>query len=166
MDTEKVFKTKTGYCHLLEDKIVLTRNGVIGNAAKLTMGNNIARPLFMYSVISVGLFYFTFKAFTNGQSLEAIFFLILGLFLLLGIFKSLNNSGTPIIERKKIVEIEFKKAFPGASRAYFIVRFENPSGKRKNRLIMLPGSFSNGQIETEKALNIMKSEFNHIKNAN
>ena len=165
MDTEKVFKTKTGYCHILQDKIVLTRDGVIGNIAKVTIGNNIARPLVIYGLISVGLFYLAFKDFTGGQRSEAFLFLILGLFLLLGIFRSLNNSGTPIIKRQKIRNIEFKKAFSGATRAYFIVRFENESGQIKQRLIMLPGSLSNGQIETKKALEIMTSEFNHIKNA-
>jgi hypothetical protein len=165
MDTEKVFKTKTGYCHILQDKIVLTRDGVIGNVAKVTMGNNIARPLIIYGLISVGLFYLAFKDFTDGQRPEAFLFLVLGLFLLLGIFRSLNNSATPIIERQKIKDIEFKKALSGATRAYFIVRFENESGKIKQRLIMLPGSLSNGKIETEKALEIMKTEFRHIKSA-
>jgi len=37
----KTFKTKTGYCHILPDRIVLTRDGVIGNVAKMTVGNNI-----------------------------------------------------------------------------------------------------------------------------
>jgi hypothetical protein len=101
----------------------------------------------------------------DGQTPEAFLFLILGLFLLLGIFRSLNNSGTPVIERQKIRDIEFKKALPGATRAYFVVRFENESGHIKQRLIMLPGSLSNGELETEKALKIMTSEFNHIKNA-
>jgi hypothetical protein len=45
MESEKIFKTKTGFCHILPDKIVLKRDGVVGNAAKVTVGNNIARIL-------------------------------------------------------------------------------------------------------------------------
>lgn len=164
MDTGKVFKTKTGYCHILQNKIVLSRDGLIGNVAKVTMGNHIARPLVIYGILSAGLFYLAFKDFTKGQKPEAFLFFIPGVFLLIGIFRSLNNSATPVIERQKIRDIEFKKALPGATRAYFIVHFENESGQIKKRLIMLPGSLNNGQIETEKALEIMTSEFNHIKN--
>src|SRR4051812_2432205 len=140
MDTEKIFKTKTGYCHILQDKLVLTRDGVIGNLSKLTMGNKIARPLIIYGLISVGFFYIAFKDFTNGQKPEGFFFVLCGLFLSLAVFRSINNTATPVIEREKIKEIKFKKAIPGLTRAYFIVRFENERGQIKQRLIMLPGS--------------------------
>ena len=165
MDAEKVFKTKSGYCHVLRDKIVLTRDGVIGNVANVTMGNNIARPLIIYGLIVIGLFYFAIKNFNSGQNFSTLFFTALGLFLIFGILKSLNNSATPVIDKEKIKDIEFKKAVTGATRSYFIVRFENDSGQIKRRLIMLPGSLSNGQVETEKALQIMTTEFGHIKNA-
>ena len=159
MDTEKIFKTKTGYCHVLQDKIVLTRDGVIGNISKVTIGNNIARPLIIYGLISIGLFCLGIKGFNQGEPVPAFLFIILGLLLVLGIFKSLNNSATPVIERDKIRNIEFKKAVPGATRAYFIIHFQSDNGQIKRRLIMLPGSLTGGQTETEKALQIMTEEF-------
>ena len=159
MDTEKVFKTKTGYCHVLQDKIVLTRDGVIGNISKMTMGNNIVRPLIIYGLISIGLFYLAIKGFNQGQTGTGFLFIIFGLLLVFGIFSSLNNSGTPVIDRDKIKNIEFKKAVSGATRAYFIVHFQTDNGQANKRLIMLPGSLSGGQLETEKALQIMTEEF-------
>ena len=164
MHTENIFKTKSGYCQVLKDKIVLTRDGVTGNVAKVTMGNNIVRPLIIYGVISMSLFFLGFKSFSEGRTLEALFLVIIGFFLIFAIIKSSKNSASPIINRQNIKDIEFKKAVPGATRAYFIIRFENEVGKIKQRLILLPGSLSNGESETQKALEIMISEFQQIKN--
>ena len=152
MHTENIFKTKSGYCQVLKDKIVLTRDGVTGNVAKVTMGNNIVRPLIIYGVISMSLFFLGFKSFSEGRTLEALFLVIIGFFLIFAIIKSSKNSASPIINRQNIKDIEFKKAVPGATRAYFIIRFENEVGKIKQRLILLPGSLSNGESETQKAL--------------
>lgn len=164
MEIEKIFKTKSGYCHVLPDKIVLTRNGLIGSIAKMTMGNNIARPLIIYGIISVWIFFLVAKMFAEGENVSASLFLIFGLLLVFGFFKNLHNSATPVIDRDKIKNIEFKKAISGVIRAYFIIRFETDTGKIKQRIIMLPGSLSNGPKETEKALEIMTTEFRQIKN--
>jgi len=56
MDNKNTFKTKTGFCHILPDKIILTRDGIIGNVAKVTVGNNINRILFIYGGLSAFLF--------------------------------------------------------------------------------------------------------------
>jgi hypothetical protein len=106
MDTEKVFKTKTGFCHILQDKIVLTRDGILGNVAAVTIGNSIARPLIIYGIISIGLFYFAFKNFKEGQSSSALLFTFLGVFLIFAIYKSLNNSASPIIDREKLKALQ------------------------------------------------------------
>ena len=52
MENEKTFKTKTGFCHILSDKIILTRDGIIGNVAKVTVENNINRVLLIYGGLS------------------------------------------------------------------------------------------------------------------
>ena len=164
MNTENTFRTKTGYCHITEDKIILTRDGIIGNLAKATMGNNIARPLIIYGLISLGLFFLAFKSFSEGEKVSANISLILGLLLVVNIIRSFNNSATPVIDRDRIRDIEFKNAITGATRSYFIIHFENDKGDLKRRLILLPGSLTNGKEETQKALQIMTSEFGEIKN--
>ena len=165
MNTEKVFKTKTGFCHILQDRIVLTRDGVVGNVTAVTMGNNIARPLIIYGIISIGLFYFAFNNFEERQKASAFLFAFLGLFLIFGIYRSFNNSASPVIERAKIKEIKFKRAIPGVARSYFVVFFATDNGQIKRRLIMLPGSLTGGRMETAKALQIMTEEFGEIKSA-
>ena len=164
MDTEKTFKTKTGYCHVLQDQIVLTREGIIANVSKVSMGDNIARPLIIYGLISLGLFFLAYKSFSGGQRLSVNISLVLGLLLIVNIIKSFNNSATPVIAREKIRDIEFRNAITGATHSYFIIHFENDKGNLKRRLILLPGSLTNGQKETRKALEIMTSEFGEIKN--
>ena len=158
MDNEKTFKTKTGFCHILPDKIVLTRDGIIGNVAKVTVGNNISRILIIYGGLSLGLFYFAFNSYKNGQIVQPTLFGLLGIYLVYGIVNSINNSATPIIDRQKIKEIKFKKAIVGLTRSRFEVLFEDEQRKIKKRLIMLPGSLTDGQNETEKAIKIMTDE--------
>ena len=158
MKNEKTFKTKTGFCHILPNKIILTRDGIIGNVAKVTVGKNITRILIIYGGLSAFLLYSAFNSFQKGQVPISTLYLIVGLFLIYGIFASLNNSATPIIERNKIKSIKFKKATFGITRSRFEILFEEENGKIKKRLIMLPGSISNGQNETERAIEIMKEE--------
>ena len=158
MNNEKIFKTKTGFCHILPDKIILTRDGIIGNVAKVTVGNNISRILISFSGLAVGLFYFAFDGYRNGQIVLPLLFGLLGIYLIYGITTSFNNSATPIIDRQKIKEVKFKTAIRGLTRSRFEVFFEDENGKTKKRLIMLPGSLTNGQNEIEKALKIMRNE--------
>lgn len=158
MESEKKFKTKTGYCHILQDKIILTRDGIIGNVAKITVGNGISRILIIYSFFAVFLFYFAFKAYQESKIVTTLFYTGFAAYLLYKVKQSTNYSATPIIERNKIKEVKFIDAKYGATRSRFEVIFEDEKGKIKTRLIMLPGSLNDGENETKKAIEIMKSE--------
>ncbi len=158
MEDNKTFKTKTGFCHILPDKIVLTRDGMIGNIESISVGNTMGLILLIYSGLSIALFYFAFDSYKNGQIAQTIFFSLLGAFLLYSILISTNNSTTPIIERTKIKEIKLTRGTRFITRSRFEVFFEDEKGKIKKRLIMLPGSLTGGQTETDKAIKIMKAE--------
>ncbi|NOT73582.1 MAG: phosphoribosylaminoimidazolesuccinocarboxamide synthase [Cyclobacteriaceae bacterium] len=157
METEKIFKTKTGYCHVTPDKIILTRDGVIGNISKVAVGNNISRILIIYGALSIGLLYFAYNSYLNGDTTTTIFFGLIGLYLIYGIVKSRNNSATPIIERKDIVNVTYNAGAAGLTRPRFEIEF-NEGGQIKKRLIMLPGTIAGGQNEGEKAVQIMRDE--------
>ena len=158
MAIEKLFKTKTGYCHIFPDKIILSRDGIIGNVAKVPVGNNISRILLIYGILSLFLLYSSLNRFQNGQTTRSVLYGVGALFLIYGIFTSLNNSAAPIIERSKIKEVKLKKAYLGITRSRFEVMFEDNNGKVKKRLIMLPGSLTGGKIETDKAVRMMIEE--------
>ena len=158
MNNEKTFKTKTGFCHILPDKIILTRDGFIGNVATLTGGKNLSGILIIYVGLSIWLFYNAFISYKDGQIFQSILYGLFAIYFVFGIAGSINNSATPIIYRQNIREVKLKKAIPGLTRSRFEVMFEDEHGKVKKRLIMLPGSLANGQNETEKAIKIMEEE--------
>ena len=54
MEKEKVFRTKTGFCHIFPDRIVLTRDGIVGNLSEITVSNSISRILTIYTLLLVG----------------------------------------------------------------------------------------------------------------
>lgn len=155
METEKTFKTKTGFCHITADKIILTRDGVIGNISKVTVGNKMTRILTIYGLLSIGLIYFAYDSFVKGDMTTTLFFGLIGLYLIYGIVNSRNNSATPVIERKDIKSVIYNSGTPGLTRPRFEVEF-NENGQIKKRLIMLPGTLAGGQSEADKAVQIMR----------
>jgi hypothetical protein len=157
METEKTFRTKTGFCHVTADKIILTRDGVIGNISKVTVGNNISRVLIIYGLLSIGLIYFAYDSYVKDDTAMTLFFGLIGLYLIYGIVKSRNNSATPIIERREIKNVTYNAGTSGLTRPRFEIEF-NDNGQIKKRLIMLPGTLGGGQREGDKAVQIMKEE--------
>ena len=157
MGTEKTFRTKTGFCHVTADKIILTRDGVIGNISTVTVGNNISRILIIYGLLSIGLIYFAYDSYVKGETAMTLFFGLIGLYLIYGIVKSRNNSATPIIERKDIKNVIYNAGTSGLTRPRFEIEF-NDNGQIKKRLIMLPRTLGGGQSEGDKAVQIMKDE--------
>lgn len=158
MESQKKFRTKTGYCHILPDKIILTRDGAIGDLSKIVVGNNILRILIIYGLISAALLYFSYNSFIKSDPVTGILLLLIVAYLIYGILSSINNSATPIIERQSIQDVKFIKATPGLTRSRFEVIFLDNNGKKKKRLIMLPGSMTGGPSETELAIKIMTEE--------
>jgi hypothetical protein len=155
---ENTFRTKSGYCHILPDKIVLTRDGVIGKLTELTAENDIRRLLFRYMILAAVLLFFAWDNYTKGMVWGTLVPALFALGLIYAIINSFNNSATPVIERSKIRKVRFIGPIPYITRAGFAVKFEDSEGKIKKRLILLPGSLSGGKAETEKALHIMKAE--------
>ena len=158
MEAEEIFRTKTGFCHILPNKIVLTRNGIRGSMAQVAVGNGMARPLIIYALVSIVLLFSAFDSYRKGELFWSIFFVVLSIYLLRGILNSLNNSATPVIDRNQIKQVIFRKGITGLTRSRFEVFFVDENNKIKKRLIMLPGLLSDGNSETQKALAIMANE--------
>src|SRR3989344_1787462 len=140
MENGKKFKTKTGYCHILKDKIVLSRDGIVGNVASVVSGNHIYQSVIIYLTAVGFLTYFLIKNYSEksyvGIALDATLIAVLSYY----IFRAFGYSATPVIERSKISQIVYKKA------------------RNKKRLIFLPGSLTNGEAIANEALDIMRSE--------
>ncbi|MCD7932409.1 MAG: hypothetical protein LUH15_14230 [Tannerellaceae bacterium] len=158
METEKIFKTKSGFCHILPGKIVLTRDGIVGNLSEIVVGNNIKRIQITYSILAVFLVYFAYKTYLTGGVIELIISFGLASYLVSGVINSQTLSATPVIDRNKIKLVQFKKGINGITRSRFEILFEDTDGKLKKQLIMLPGSLNNGSYATALAVKIMKEE--------
>jgi hypothetical protein len=157
MENEKVFRTKTGFCHVLDDKIVLTKDIHVDSVAEVPR-NAVAMSLAIYGVLAIGLFYLAFVGFQKGSILSPAMLTLIGLFLVYGILTSTNNSVEPILEREKIKSVKLRKAITGLTRSRFEIMFEDNNGRTKKRLIMLPGSLTGGDAATERAVKIMTEE--------
>ena len=157
MESEARFKTKTGYCHLLEDKIVLTRNGIIGDLAKVTVGRNILLPLFTYGILGVFLIYKSIDAIMKDAWSIGLLYGLAGIFFLFNIFKSAAYSATPIILKEQISKIEFRPAKKYLTRGYFKVDFTDNKGRLKHRLIMLPSHNNEAEDASEQAIRMLEN---------
>ena len=152
------FKTKTGYCHILPDKIVITYDGIIGTVVEVAGGRNIVWIQVIYGAISIVSFYFAYDIYKTGHYVQTGIWAFIGLYLVYNIIRSLNISARPVIDRQRIREVRFNIGEPGLTRARFEVMFTDTRGQLKKRMIMMPGSLSGGQMETERALKIMREE--------
>lgn len=157
MEKEKIFRTKTGFCHITDDRLILTRDGVTGNFSKVVVGNRITRILAIYGCLSIALLYFAYDSYAHGDRATTWLLGFTALYLVYGIVKSRKYSATPIIERKDIQRVTYNGGIPGLTRPRFEVEF-NDNGEWRKRLIMLPGTLSGGQSEAHKAVDILTAE--------
>jgi len=151
------FRTKTGYCHVLPDRIILSSSPNPAIGAQGVTGKNIMQTLVMYGLLSLCLFYQAYNSYEENAIHFVVIFSLAGLYLLYVVFTSISNSTAPVIERKAIELVKFSKTIPGITRSHFAVFF-NENGKGKKRLILLPGTLAGGIDETALAVTIMKRE--------
>ncbi len=149
---EKTFKTRFEYCHIFDDKIVLTKTSEIMDLVadyaksindffKTLMVFLIFIPLF--AVLSV-IMYYEGKL---GLSLNAGAFSLF--FLALSFYTILFTSGSPVIKRNTIIKIKFKKSL----RLFNTIQIKyKSSGRIKTRSFVV----ENDQVDT--ALNLLKDE--------
>lgn len=160
---EKTFRTKSGYCHIFPDHILLNRSGVAGSLSKALVGKNVLRILIIYGIMTLALAYLAYDYYQKGYSGTAIFFAVASFLVALNLLKSRKYSAEHKIPRDKIRQVTFQNATSGFTRSSFLIEFENEQEQIKKRLILLPGSLTGGAEETERALEIMREEFEMVE---
>ena len=158
MNEAKTFRTKTGYCHILPDKIVLNRDAVYTGANTAPENNAMPVILLVYASFLAYLVYKGYQAYIVNNTGSLTWCVVFGMLAIWVLVRSWNNSTTGVIARETIKEIRFRKAMPGLTRSYFEIYFKDKKGRTKRRLLMLPGSLSGGKTGTEEALSVMKEE--------
>jgi hypothetical protein len=158
MDSEKKFKTKFGYCHILEEKIVIRNSGIRGNISKFIFNASMMRAQIFYFAFAVLATYFFVDAVRMGNVGLCILFGSFTLLYMYPVIVGHNYSATFEIKKRKIIRIEYKKGIPGLILARFVVHFETDEGKINKRIIALPGVFGENEVEAGKAIELFKSE--------
>lgn len=163
MSKPKSFRTKTGYCHILDDRLVLTRTGTVGKLADVVVGkNSIYRILLTWAATSVLSAYMAYNYYQAGNQPLFTLFFIMAAYLLISIVASLNNSNSPVVLKDSIISVELNKGLPGFTRARFIVTYKDEKGRKLKRLILLKGSIKKNKGEIEEAEEMMRSA-NYLK---
>ncbi len=157
MEKEKTFKIKNGFCHITPEKIIITKDGNIGEVSEKKEKGRFFKIALLYSLVSIYLLYKAYRYFDKGDLWTTLFYGVFALLFIFILFISRNNSSTPVIERKNIKKVKFTNGKSGYTRARFEIVFDE-NGTLKRRFIMLPGSLNDGENETKKALAIMKEE--------
>lgn len=157
MNTENndTFRTKTGVCTVTPERIVLTRGGVSGAAAAQIAGNNIRRTLLLYSVFGGAALLFGLWSAYRGSVIPGVLLSLVGIIFLCNVVASRNNSAAAVIDRASIRAVKAHPPHPPFTRGYFDVFFLE-DGKERKRIIMLPGSMSNGEEEYQQAVAVMR----------
>ncbi|MFA8449387.1 MAG: hypothetical protein ACEPOW_01700 [Bacteroidales bacterium] len=157
MSQNPKFKIRHGYCHILEDKIVISNLEEIRpekqkflEKKRFLLYNAIYLfffPGLSYNIIYSGFFDENWKLFTISTVL-----------LLLLTIRKIEYIRTwfPLkIEKSKIIKIKFKKnRFPLTS--YFKIIYENKSGKIASKIIPINIKMSIQKSQIEKAMELMR----------
>lgn len=152
--TPLTFTTKRGFCHVFEDRIVLTNDGNYNKVASNPKQQERNMFVYLYAFMAV---YFLFQAVEGYQESKsfALARMMLVLVLAVVVVKSFNTTGIPLILRSDIISVVYSPAKKHMTRPYFTIHYKNNKGAVKRRLIMLPGSLSGGNAATEKAVDAM-----------
>jgi hypothetical protein len=149
------FRTKTGFCTITAEQIILTRQGVRGASAEQVVGSSIGRSLLLYSLFGGAALLLGLWLIYQGSAFTGAFLALVGSILLWNVFASRNNSAANRIDRAAIRGIEAHPPRPPLTRGYFNVYFLE-DGQEHKRIIMLPSSLMNGQEEYQQAETIMR----------
>ena len=153
--SEHTFRTKTGTCTITPKQIILTHAGARGRMAEIIFGNSMIQGLIISGLIAIIFIAGGILFLVNANYLTGTVLSIFGIIFIWNIIASRNNSAALVIERPAIHHVTAHTPRPPLTRGYFAVYFDE-QGKQKKRLIMLPGSFSDGRKEYQKAIKIMQ----------
>jgi hypothetical protein len=158
METGKKFKTRTGFCHVMDDRIVLTDAGFFNRLADIVVQGEIKRTLALFLFLDILVFYFAYYNYLEGDIFWAGIFALIGLYIVHGIVKGFQLSVHPIIQRDRIREVELIKPIYCLSPPGVEITFLDDKGKRKKRAIFLAGTLKKHKAEVHQALKILREE--------
>lgn len=154
-DVEYVFRTKDGVCTVTNEKISMSRDGVKGAIVQSIHGNSMARSFVIYGLVAVAGIGYGAWCFTEGDTINGIFGVIVGAVVSVGMVVGWNASAANEIDIDSVQEVKsMKPSF--LMGGLFTVYFQQDSRIRK-RYIMLPKIHQGGSAEFESAIAAFRS---------
>jgi len=161
METNSTFKTKTGYCHILPDKIVLSVDGDIEKALNATSEKH--NPKALKSIFALIIIFLLGSVYYQYRNLQidlgtVIFIVVFSLILYFILLKMLSYPSVHQIDRSKISKIKLFKSHGGLTYSKFIVYFESENKKKMATDITLPDPNIFGKKYLDDAVKILTDE--------
>lgn len=163
MSTNKnrTFRTKTGFCHVLHDKILFSKNEDIEKALNETTENpNPISMKLILGLIFIGPVFIAYNQYSKSvidKTTFIITLLILPIIYFL-ISKFLKLKTISQIERNKISRIKLYKSLGGLTYTKFVIYFEAENKKRMATAITIPDQNIYGKRDIDNAIKIFTEE--------
>lgn len=154
---QKRFKTRSGYCHVHTDQIIITPFKYVKrmHESETKKKSFLFLAMLIFFILSLG--YFTYRRYTHEEWLQV--FVIGGTVLVFSLIaidkiKQLNSK---FIFRNTVKTIDFfySEGDEDKINNYFIVYFES-NGKKEHSIIMLPTTVGYKSKECEELIGIME----------
>ena len=159
--TQKIFRVKVGYCHILPDKIAFSKDGR-PESLDLNEPKQHAPTKFMtiYGLVLFSVSTLLIYKYTNNElDLTSVIttFLIISVFIYY-LFKVLNYQTRTYFERDRIISVKYKPSLGPLTHGQFNFSIKSENGKILHTSIILRDHNVFGKKETDEAIKIMVDE--------
>ncbi len=158
---DKTFRTKSGYCHILQDKIVFSKDGDLEKALTEKGQNHNSKSFkILFAFILCILIYFVYDQYKkeiidlNTLTISLIACPFIYFFVALG----LNYETIAQIDRKKINKTQLHSRTHPLTYPKFIIYFDNEMGKKKVTAVVFRDPNLFGKTDMENAIRILREE--------
>ena len=156
------FKTESGYCHILLDKIIFNDTETPDEDFANKEADVISKSVIVYSIVFSILIAGVISGILFSADLYyTLIILIFALWFLFRIIYKILHTQTNSILRSSITKIEFKEAIYNVQNAHFVIHFKTDNNSSRKKYIGLPtssDSLENKQLQ-QQAIDIMEEEF-------
>jgi len=147
------FQTKYGYCHVLDDRIILANTKTLQDVSIYKEGNKVIGGLVLQLVVIIAMLLYIFDHAGEADFWKLLAPVLVVVFSAVAFFSSLRNSTTALIMREKIISVNFVKGIPYLITPHFIIWFHDSKNRKRKRLIILAGK---DEQNSSEALRIMR----------
>lgn len=161
MDKDKSFRTKTGYCHVLPEKILFTKNGDIENVlSNKTENKDPALFKVIFAILFLALLYLAYTQYKKEViTLTTFIILIILLPVIAFLFSaSLKPNTVNCINRDKIKRVKLYKGLGGMTYSKLFIYYEAENGRQLVKDISLQDPILSGKKGMEHVLKILSDE--------